>query len=83
MKKKIKKFIDHKQLYLAQLKKFGKKFKKTPELQLAAIFALGILSGALIIFGFTRDSVNTEKSNTPPHLAQYIAHNQNHTQLNQ
>ena len=81
MKKKIKKVLGKKEICLPKLKKLGKKYKKSPELQLATVLVLGVLAGGLILFGFSRDSGKKQTNPVTPALAHNIAHNQ--TQLNE
>ncbi len=78
---KIKQFLLKKINFSATFKKFLKKLKKNPELQLVTVLTLGVLAGGLIIFGFSRDSQKTNNTNTTPTLAQNITSNQ--AQVNQ
>ena len=78
---KTKQYLLKKINFSATFKKFLKKLKKTPELQLVTVLTLGVLAGGLIIFGFSRDSGKTNNTNTTPTLAQNIAPSQ--AQVNQ
>ena len=75
---KIKKYLQKKINISNALKKFLKKLKNTPELQLVTVMVLGVLIGGLIIFGFSRDSQKTNNANATPALAQNITHSQTH-----